>query len=1049
MSPSDSEHVWDLRPGLIRPWQATTLSHMNRLKSTVLITLTVAVLAATTFSAAPVANVDEKLLQELRFRLIGPFRGGRVLAVAGVPGEREREHFYFGSVNGGVWETDDAGRTWIPIFDGQPVGSIGAIAVSPSSPRVLYVGTGEADMRSDIAQGNGVYKTTDGGRSWTHLGLESTRQIARILVDPRDPERVFVAALGHPYGANPERGVFRSTDGGKTWQKVLYKNEDTGAIEVAFEPGNPDVLYAALWQTRRPPWSVYPPSNGPGSELFQSTDGGSTWSTLEGHGLPAKHGRIGLAVARSEPRRVYAMVDAAGEGGLYRSDDAGASWTRQSGDPRIWGRGWYFGGVTVAPRNADVVYACNTNVYRSEDGGRTFVPIKGAPGGDDYHELWIDPDHPERRMLAVDQGALVSLNAGETWSSWFNQPTAQMYHVVTDERFPYRVYGAQQDSGAAIVPSRTGTIDGITMMEFREITAGGESDTVAPDPNDPDIVYGGRVERLDLRTEQTQSIDPKLAFPDVARTTWTLPLIFSHRDSRVLYFARERLFRTEDGGRQWTAESPDLTREDPGTPPTLDPVTAADAPRPGRRHGVIYSIAPSRVADHDVWIGTDDGLVWRTRDEGEHWDNVTPKELTPWSKVGVLETSHFDAGTAYAAVDRHRLDDDTPYIYRTHDSGKSWTLASGGIAKDSFVNAVREDPERKGLLYAGTERGVYVSFDDGDHWQSLQLNLPVTSVRDLEVHGNDLVIATHGRGFWILDDVSPLRQIDDATPAGPGSFRLLAPAAAVRLRPTGFTGTPLQKDEPMAENPPYGAFIDYLIGGETRGPVVLSIFDARDELVRSYSSADPTPMADPATMRTAPQWFVRRASLSTEPGMHRFVWSLHYPPAAAALATDADGVWAPPGRYRVELSVSASVNGATQSEPLVVEPDPRVSLGSEAYAEQFSLARRIDAVRARVLTAVKEAEDLHRALSSRGATELDREVRALTGPQFGELAPVPPPPGIDSLRSLRSRLDELLVAVDGADAAPTPDARTGFAATEPGVQATLAAWEALRGKAGK
>ncbi len=1021
---------------------------MNRSNVTkILSALAIALFGAAAVWAVPAANVDGKLFQELHWRLIGPFRGGRVLAVAGVPGESEREHFYFGSVNGGVWETHDAGRTWTPIFDGQPVGSIGAIAVAPSSPRVLYVGTGEADMRSNIAQGNGVYKSTDGGRSWAHVGLEDTRQIARVLVDPRDPARVFVAALGHPYGPNAERGVFRSTDGGKTWQKVLYKNEDTGAIEIVFDPGNPDVLYAALWQTRRPPWSVYPPSSGPGSELFKSTDGGSTWSSLEGHGLPAKHGRIGLAVARSEPRRIYAMVDAAGDGGLYQSDDGGASWTKQSGDPRIWGRGWYFGGVAVEPRDADVVYACNTNVYRSEDGGRTFVPIKGAPGGDDYHDLWIDPDHPERRMLAVDQGALVSLNAGETWSSWFNQPTAQMYHVVTDKRFPYRVYGAQQDSGAAIVPSRTGTIDGITLMEFQEITAGGESDMVAPDPKDPEVIYGGRVDRLDLRTLQTENVDPKLAFPDVTRTTWTLPLIFSRRDPRVLYFARERLFRTEDGGREWTAISPDLTREDPGAPSTLDAVTAADAPRPGPRHGVIYAIAPSRTADHDLWVGTDDGLIWRTRDEGANWENVTPRELTPWSKVGVIETSHFDAQTAYAAVDRHRLDDETPYIYRTHDSGKNWMLASDGIAKESFVNAVREDPLRRGLLYAGTEKGVYVSFDDGDHWQPLQLNLPVTSVRDLEVHGNDLVIATHGRGFWILDDISPLRQIDEAT-AGPGAFHLLAPAAAVRLRPTGFTGTPLQKDEPMAENQPDGALIDYLIAGETRGPVVLSIFDAKGELVRSYSSADATPTADLATLRTAPEWFVPPASLSTEPGMHRFVWSLHYPPAAASArrgGSDIDGVWAPPGRYRVELSV----NGERQSQPLVVEPDPRVSLGAEAYAEQFSLARRIEAERAKVLAATRQAEELHRALSSRGAVELDGQVRALMGPQFGELAPAPPPPGIDSLRSLANRLDELLVAVDGADAAPTPDTRKGFAVTEPRVQATLAAWETLREKAGK
>jgi photosystem II stability/assembly factor-like uncharacterized protein len=763
---------------------------MRRLRSLCLV-LAVAGAAAPVSAAA--SGVDPALFQELRYRLIGPFRGGRVLAVSGVPGEPS--HFYFGSVNGGVWETQDAGRTWTPIFDGQDVGSIGALAVAPSDPKRLYVGTGEADMRADIAQGDGVYRSDDGGRTWRHLGLADTQQIARILVDPRDANRVLVAALGHPYGRNAERGVFRSTDGGVTWQRVLFKDADTGAIDLVFQPGNPDVVYAALWQTRRPPWSVYPPSNGPGSGLYVSKDGGKSWAQISGHGFPERPGRIGLALAPSRPERVFAMVDAQA-GGLYRSDDGGASWTHVSGDRRIWGRGWYFGGVTVEPKDPDTVYACNTAMYRSQDGGKTFVPVKGAPGGDDYHVLWIDPEHPERRMLGVDQGAVISLNGGATWSSWYNEPIAQMYHVITDERFPYWVYGAQQDSGAAALPSRTGTIDGITMMEFREITAGGESDQIAPDPKDPELIFGGRVDKLDLRTEQTQSIDPTLSSREDDRATWTLPLVFSRRDPSLLYFARQRLFRTADGGRHWDVISPDLTREDPGLPANLDAATAADTPRPGRRHGVIYAIAPSRLADHDLWVGTDDGLIWRTRDEGAHWQNVAPTQLTPWSKVGILETSHFDAETAYAAVDRHRLEDTRPYVYRTRDGGASWTLAARGIPDGSFVNAVREDPKRRGLLFAGTEKGVYVSFDDGDSWQPLQLDLPVTSVRDMVVHGDDLVVATHGRGFYILDDLTPLRQ------AGPEAERsaawLYAPATAVRVRPAGFTGTPLPKDEPMA-----------------------------------------------------------------------------------------------------------------------------------------------------------------------------------------------------------------------------------------------------------
>ncbi|HWW60668.1 MAG TPA: hypothetical protein VN181_04800, partial [Thermoanaerobaculia bacterium] len=599
------------------------------------------------------AAVDPALFQDLHWRLLGPFRGGRVLAVSGVPSEPD--HFYFGSVNGGVWESRDAGRTWEPIFDKQPIGSIGALAIAPSDPKVIYVGTGEADMRSDIAQGDGMYKSVDGGTTWTHIGLADSQQIARILVHPTNPDIVYVAALGHPYAANDERGVFRSRDGGKSWQR-LAGNENLGAIDLAFEPGNANVIYAALWATRRTPWSVYPPSNGPGSGLFKSTNGGDTWNEIQG--LPANPGRIGVAVARSKPQRVYAIVDVKEKeaGGMYRSDDGGATWTHGSSDSRIWSRGWYFGGIAIEPDDADVVYSCNVNLYRSGDAGKTFVPVRGAPGGDDYHELWIDPRNPRHRILGVDQGAVVSLDGGRKWSSWFNQPTGQFYHVITDNRFPYWVYGAQQDSGAAAIPSRTNALDGVTMMEFREVTAGGESDNIAPDPKDPEVIYGGRVDKLDLRTHQTQSIDPTLANFAVDRRTWTLPLVFSARDPRVLYFSNQRVYRTEDGGNHWSVISPDLTREDPGAPPNLDAVTAALRPGTGTRFGVVYAIAPSRLAANDIWVGTDDGLIWRTRDEGGHWENVTPRALTPWSKVGIIDASHFDGETAYAAVDRHRLD---------------------------------------------------------------------------------------------------------------------------------------------------------------------------------------------------------------------------------------------------------------------------------------------------------------------------------------------------------------------------------------------------------
>ena len=1005
-------------------------------------------LAAAGFApSARAAAVDPALFQDLRYRLIGPFRGGRVLAVAGVPGEPS--HFYFGSVNGGVWETNDAGRTWQPIFDAQPIGSIGALALAPSNPRVLYVGTGEADMRSDIAQGDGMYKSTDGGRTWAHIGLRDTQQIGRVLVHPHDPNLVYVAALGHPYGPNPERGVFRSRDGGRTWQKILFKDDDTGATDLAFEPGRPEVIYAALWQTRRPPWNIYPPSSGPGSGVYKSIDGGDTWKPLAGHGLPAPHGRVGLAVAPSAPQRVYAMVDAR-EGGLYRSDDGGTSFARVGSDPRIWSRGWYFGGVAVHPANADIVYACNVNLYRSDDGGRTFVPTKGAPGGDDYHELWIDPKDPARQILGVDQGAVVTLNGGLTWSSWFNQPTGQFYHVSTDRQFPYWVYGSQQDSGAATVPSRTASQNGINMTHYRETTAGGESDNVAPDPKDPNILFGGRVSRLDLRTDQTQEVDPTLAYPDLHRSIWTMPLVFSSRDPRVLYFANQRLFRTEDGGQHWTVISPDLTREAPEVPKTLDPPTVDDNEQRGPRRGVIYAIAPSRMADRDLWVGTDDGLIWRTRDEGGHWDDVTPRDLTSWSKVGILEASHFDAETAYAAVDRHRLDDAKPYVYRTRDGGKSWQLVAAGIPEGSFVNAVREDPVRRGLLYAGTEKGVYVSFDDGEWWQPLQQNLPVTSVRDLDVHGDDLVVATHGRAFWILDDVSPLRQIDTKLEAS----RLFRPAVAVRLRSAGFTGTPLPKDEPMASNPPEGAVIDYVLK-EPAQKVTLAIQDAQGGTVDRYSSDDAVVKVDLARISVAPEWAPSPRVLSKAAGMHRFVWPLRYalPETLGGAKSLARGLWAPPGRYTVELVI----DGTRHAEPLAVEPDPRVSLSVEAYVQQHALGREIEAASVQVAAAGAEMAGLQKKLGERRAAATGSAQRTIDALRIrlAGLSGLPesanpadawflPPKAVTSLHYLGGVFEKLAVAVDGADASPTPDAQAGLAQARATLRTTLLAWEKLK-----
>ena len=960
-----------------------------------------------------------------------------MLAVAGA--SDDRLHFYFGAVNGGVWETRDAGRTWSPIFDDVPVGSIGALAAAPSDPKTLYVGTGEADMRSDIAQGVGMFKSVDGGKTWAPSGLADSRQIAKILVDPENPNVVMTAALGHAYGPNDQRGVFRSVDGGKTWTRTLFKDADTGAVDLAFKPGDAKTVYAALWQTRRPPWNVYAPSNGPGGGLYKSVDGGATWTPIVGRGLPDAPGRIGLAVTPAAPDRVFALIDAKSGGGLYRSDNAGGDWIKLSADPRITARGWYFGGVTVNPRKPDQVWVCDTIVLRSDDGGKTFVVAKGDPTGDDFHQLWIDPVDPARRILATDQGAIVTLNGGATWSSWFNQPTGQFYHVATDNRFPYRVYGAQQDSGAADVPSRTAGWDGIDMTNFHELTPGGESDNIAPDPSDPDTIYGGRVDKLDLRSGQVRNIDPTLAYPDNYRRTWTLPLTFGS-GGKVLYFANQRLFATRDGGNHWSPISPDLTRADPGVPAHLDAATATDTEGRGPRKGVVYAIGPSPLSDKDIWAGTDDGAVWRTRDGGAAWTDVTPKGLAAWSKIGVVEPSRFDPQVAYVAVDRHRLDDFAPYIYRTGDGGQTWTLATAGLSDGgtlNTVNIIREDPRRRGLLYAGTERGAFVSFDDGAHWSPLQAGLPTTSVRDITVHGDDLVIATHGRGFYILDDVAALREL---AADGTTATRLFAPAPAVRARPDRFTGTPKPKDEPRAVNPPPGAAIDYALAADARGPVGLTVTDEAGEVVRRYSSADPVFTPDPSTLETASEWLTPPPRLSVGAGPHRFYWNLQYAvPPALNDNPFAAGVWAPPGRYIVTLTV----DGTTSRRPLTVLPDPRVKASPADLRLEATTARRIEAMRVAMKAAAREIAaargDLAKIdpvkIDAGGHAALEARLTALTDPH-----------AVNNAGAIMQRLDALQSAVDNADGAPGADAVAGLSAVSRAVADSLGAWTILKGE---
>jgi photosystem II stability/assembly factor-like uncharacterized protein len=876
--------------------------------------------------AAQQGRVDPALYSGLRWRMIGPFRGGRVNGVSGVAGQPNT--FYFGSVGGGVWKTTNAGRTWLPIFDSQPIASIGAVAVAPSNPNIVYVGTGEADMRSQISYGNGMYKSTDAGKTWTHIGLDNTRQIGKVIVHPSNPDVVFVAALGHVYGANPDRGVFRSRDGGATWQKVLFKSDDTGAIDLTLDPADPQTIYASLWNTRRPPWSIYPPSYGPGSGLHKSTDGGSTWQQLT-RGLPTDGvGRIGVAVAPANRARVYAIVDAK-EGGLFRSDDAGATWSKASGDSRIWGRGWYFGKVVVDPKNPDLVYVSNTGVYRSRDSGRTFgEPFKGSPGGDDYHQLWIDPGDGNRMILGGDQGAVISVDGladHPTWSSWINQPTAQIYRLAVDNSLPYWVTGAQQDSGAVRVRSR-GRFAGITMRDWEPLCAGGEAGFTAPDPLNPDIVFGGTVEKCNVQTNRIERISPEVDLPTPARHTWTLPLIFSPADPHALYFSDQYLFKTTDGGAHWTRISDDMTRENPGVPPNLDAATAADAPPQSKRLGVIYSIAPSPVRAPLIWIGTDDGYVHVTPDDGKTWQNVTPRDLTSWSKVVMLEASHFDANEAYAAIDRHRLTDNEPYIYRTKDSGKSWTKITNGLPRGVYMQTIREDPKRRGLLVAGTELGVFVSFNDGDEWQPLQLNLPPSSMRDLAFHDNDVIVATHGRGFWVLDDISVLRQISPEVAAA--GAHLFKPADAIILPPATDDGTPTQKDEAMAENPPVGAVIDYYLKAAANGPLTLEILNGSGAAIRRYSSADPVPAIDPNTLAVNAIWQRPQEPPAATAGMHRFVWDLRPTPAAGGRGGRGGGRGgggrgeAPPvapGSYSVKLTV----NGESYTQPLALKPDPR------------------------------------------------------------------------------------------------------------------------------
>jgi photosystem II stability/assembly factor-like uncharacterized protein len=953
-------------------------------------------------------QVPENTYQDLHWRMIGPFRGGRTRAAAGVPSQPNV--FYVAQVNGGVWKSDDYGRIWTPIFDHESTQSIGAIAVAPSNPNTIYVGSGEGLHRPDLSVGNGIYKSTDAGKTWTHLGLRDGLQIPALAIDPRDPNKVFAAVLGHPYGSNEERGLFRSTDGGQTWQKAIYKDENTGASDVEIDPSNPDVIYASTWEAREGPWEDGNTVNGTGGGLFKSTDGGNTWHPLT-NGLPKDLSQINIAIAPSDSHRIYATIAiSSGPLAFYRSDDAGENWSKTTDDPRPSGR--IGGGDLAVPRvdskNPDIVYCASTVTMKSTDGGKTWSGFRGAPGGDDYQNLWINPNDPNIILLVSDQGALVTVNGGASWSSWYNQPTAQIYHVSVTPGFPYKVCGGQQESGSVCISSR-GNDGAITFRDWHPVGVI-EYGYVAPDPLDPDVIYGGgrtEVSKFHWSTGQVQNITPIPIRSSKFRADRSEPTMFSPVDPHTLYYASNVLFKTTDGGNSWQTISTDLTRENPGIPASVGTLIPKGA---DKQRGVIYSLAPSFKNINTLWAGTDDGLIWQTRDGGKQWDDITPKELTPWSKVTQIAASHFDDDSAYASVSRFRINDLQPYIYRTHDGGKTWKLITTGLPAFGPADTVREDPVRKGLLFAGTENSVWVSFDDGDHWQSLQLNLPHTSMRDLWIHDDDLIVATHGRGFWILDDIAPLREALTTTGA-----HLFTPAPAYRVQRDTNTDTPLPPDEPAAANPPDGAIIDYYLAHSASAPVTLEILDARLQLVRKFSSAD-KPEATEAELKKQliPLYWLRPfRSLSSEAGMHRWVWDLHYTAPdsprheypIAAIPADTPryplGPTAVPGSYTVRLTV----DGKTYSAPLKVKMDPRVQTSSTSLDRKFQLEMRLASLLSQTSKAVMQAGSIR--------DPLQKLTQQVTGPTR------------DSIEALQKTLNSVLGAPPGFGAPSSSEVTLG------------------------
>ena len=888
------------------------------------------------FISSSYAQVSTEQLAGLKYRMIGPHRAGRTVGISGVADQPNV--FYIGVNNGGVWKTTDYGHTWKPIFDSENTGSVGDVAVAPSNSNVIYVGSGEGIQRPDLSIGNGLYKSSDAGKTWTNMGLHDAQQIGGISIDPKNENRIFVAALGHPYGPNKERGVYRSLDGGKTLEQVLYIDENTGAVQVLIDPNHTNIVFATIWAARQGPWENGA-WDGEASGLYKSMDGGSTWKKIT-KGFPTTKedglGRIGFTIAPSNSNRMYATVDALKKGGIYRSDDGGESWYMLTSDGRLWGRGSDFAEVKADPKNEDIVYSANVVMWKSKDGGKTWEGIKGAPGGDDYHRFWINPNNTNIIAIGLDQGGTITVNGGETYSSWYNQATAQFYHVSTDNAFPYNVYGGQQESGSVGIASRSND-GGITFREWHPVGVE-EYGYVAADPLDPNIIYGGKITKYDKRTAQVQNIAPNPVRNGKVRFIRTAPVLFSPVDHKTLFFAGNIIFKTTNGGSSWETISPDLTRETWDIPASVG-IYNTEEVKKMRQRGVVYSLAPSYQDLNVLWAGTDDGLIHITKDGGKHWKNITPASITSWSKISMIDASRFDVNTAYVAVNRIRVDDMTPHIYKTTDGGATWKKIINGLPNEP-INSVREDAVRKGLLFAGSENAVYFSLDAGENWQSLKLNMPATSIRDLVIKDDDLVIGTHGRSFWILDNITPLRQININKTKETVLFK---PQKAIRVRWNMNTDTPLPPEEPAGENPPDGAMIDYYLNNNSTSPVKLEIMNAKGDIIRTFTSKD--------TLYTIPEvniplyWIRPQQILAATAGAHRFLWDMRYTPLNTPAAypmtaiihntpPDATAPWVMPGNYTVRLTA----NGQTQEQPITISMDPRVKTGTAQWQRQHDLS---------------------------------------------------------------------------------------------------------------